>query len=482
MHIDYIRAFSNSSAATAITLQTASSPDGAMTTDLHGATTGNGTVTNPGTLVLHVSEDAWNGDAQFTVMVDGVRLGDVYSTTASHALGQWQDITLTGNFPTSGAHTVSVNFINDGWGGTAATDRNLYVQSIDLNGEHILGSSANNTAANGSASVDPTAAVMQVNGTATFSALGIPNDTVTSDTSYTLSAGVFDLTLSGTAAINGSGNALDNTITGNSGDNILDGGAGNDTMIGGTGNDTYIVDSPLDMITEAPNQGADWVYASTSYTLPANVENLTLTGAGTWSGTGNASDNAIFGNGWNNVLDGGLGADFMAGGRGDDAYYVDNASDVVYEKPGEGGDTVVTTVNYQLFAGSEVEALVLLDAGGAINGVGSDTANLIQGNNFDNVIVGRGGNDLLSGRGGADRFIFGTGDGHDTITDYNHTEGDYLDIRITGYTTATQILATAHDNGTSTTIQFNAHDAITLTGIHADQLTAADFLIIPPGV
>jgi Ca2+-binding RTX toxin-like protein len=45
------------------------------------------------------------------------------------------------------------------------------------------------------------------------------------------------LTLSGTAAINGKGNGLDNVITGNSGDNLLQGQAGKDTLFGGNGND-----------------------------------------------------------------------------------------------------------------------------------------------------------------------------------------------------------------------------------------------------
>lgn len=312
---------------------------------------------------------------------------------------------------------------------------------------------------------------------------GAGTDTVQSSISYTLGANVENLTLTGSVFLNGTGNALNNVVTGNSGANTLDGGAGADTLIGGAGDDVYIVDNASDVVTENAADGNDWIYsATTSYTLPTNVEILTLTANAPADGTGNGIDNVLFGNIWNNILDGLSGGDFMAGGAGDDAYYVDSASDVVYEKAGEGGDTVDTVVNYQLFAGSEVEALVLLDSGGGINGVGSDTDNLIQGNNFDNVIVGRGGADRLWGFGGADRFIFNTTDGHDTINDYSRGQGDYLDVRVSGYTTVAQILAVATDNGTSTTIQFNATDAITLVGIHVNQLTAADFLIIPPGV
>jgi hypothetical protein len=120
------------------------------------------------TLVLHVSEDAFQGDAQFIVSVDGTQVGGVQTATASHGAVQVQDITLTGDFGPQGPDKIDITFLNDAWGGTSATDRNLYVESLDINGVHFAGNTAANNAANGGEATDPTAAVMDVNGTATF--------------------------------------------------------------------------------------------------------------------------------------------------------------------------------------------------------------------------------------------------------------------------------------------------------------------------
>jgi Ca2+-binding RTX toxin-like protein len=106
------------------------------------------------------------------------------------------------------------------------------------------------------------------------------------------------------------------------------------------------------------------------------------------------------------ILNGGAGADRLDGGTGNDLYYADDPLDIIFEKPGEGLDTVVATVDFRLK--SNVETLVL--AGTAdITGSGNDEANVINGNAGANKLMGYGGADTLTGGDGIDTLDGGTG-------------------------------------------------------------------------
>jgi Ca2+-binding RTX toxin-like protein len=317
--------------------------------------------------------------------------------------------------------------------------------------------------------------------------------------SYTLGANVENLTYTGSAAFTGTGNTLANTITGGAGNDslaggggadvlnggagndTLDGGAGSDTMVGGVGNDVYIVDAAGDVVTEATGAGTDEVRtALASYTLGANVENLTYTGSAAFTGTGNTLANTITGgagndtlaggggadtlNGGagNDTLDGGAGSDTMVGGVGNDVYIVDAAGDVVTEATGAGTDEVRTTLtSYTL--GANVEKLTYTGSS-AFTGTGNGLTNTITGGAGNDTLsggagadtlVGGAGKDTLSGGADGDTFVFTlgssgiTGTTADTITDW--TTADSIDTPIAGSasnyaeyaTTATTIGAAA---------------------------------------
>jgi hypothetical protein len=89
-------------------------------------------------ITVLVSEDYYQGNAQFTVSVDGQQVGGTQTATAIHGQGQTQALVLPGPYAL-GAHTVSVTFINDAYGGTASTDRNLYVDGLSFDGKSYAG-------------------------------------------------------------------------------------------------------------------------------------------------------------------------------------------------------------------------------------------------------------------------------------------------------------------------------------------------------
>lgn len=243
-------------------------------------------------------------------------------------------------------------------------------------------------------------------------------DIVYAKATYTLGLNVETLVLTGTTgleALNGTGNAGNNTLQGNDGNNTLNGGLGIDSLIGGVGNDVYIIDNVADVIVENVGEGTDTAQASVTYTIGANVETLVLTGTTAINGTGNADDNSILGNAainiltgaaGNDTLNGGVGADTLIGGLGDDLYYVDNVGDVVTEAVGEGIDLVSSSVNYTL--GADVDNLTLTLK--AISGTGNALDNVIIGTASANTLTGAAGNDTLDGGAGADRLIGGLGD------------------------------------------------------------------------
>ena len=125
--------------------------------------------------------------------------------------------------------------------------------------------------------------------------------------------------------------------------------------------------------------------------------------------------------GGNDLLDGGAGADAMAGGHGNDLYMVDNTLDTVEEAGNAGHDIVYCAVDYTL--GPNLEDLELIGAL-ASNATGNATNNTLRGNSGNNRLDGGAGTDLLLGGAGNDTYLFGRGYGQDTVNEYDAAAGN----------------------------------------------------------
>jgi Ca2+-binding RTX toxin-like protein len=249
------------------------------------------------------------------------------------------------------------------------------------------------------------------------------NDTIQSSIDWSLAGNAFveNLTLTG-AALVGTGNTLNNTLTGNANNNTLNGGTGADVMIGGAGNDSYYVDNTGDSVVELAGEGTnDWVYATVTHSLGNNVENLDLDGANAINGYGNDLNNTMYGNGAANILSGGFGNDTMYGQGGNDSFYVMSTGDVALDSAGGGIDRVYSRAS-SFTLSSEIENMTLQESafvqndaglyvlvGAGIDGTGNSLANSMSGNSVSNRFFGLAGNDTLYGYGGNDTLDGGAG-------------------------------------------------------------------------
>ncbi|AZB71286.1 calcium-binding protein [Cereibacter sphaeroides] len=262
-------------------------------------------------------DDVYLVDSAADLTFEDARQGtDHVRSSISHTLADnVENLTLLGNSALIGTGNALANLIN----GNAGNNTLNGLDGADtLNGgvgaDSLLGGTGNDTY------------IIDSVGDRISEALGAGSDLVRSSVSYKLGANLENLTLTGTGALNGTGNGLANRITGNGAANVLNGGSGNDTLVGGRGNDTYIVNGG-DTIIENRGGGIDLVRASTSFTLGANLENLTLTGTVAINGTGNEHANWITGNGAANTLNGGNGHDTLLGGGGRDILAGGNGND-----------------------------------------------------------------------------------------------------------------------------------------------------------
>jgi Ca2+-binding RTX toxin-like protein len=185
------------------------------------------------------------------------------------------------------------------------------------------------------------------------------------------------------------------------------------TMSGGPGNDTFVVDDTWDTVSEGVDQGIDTIESRVTCALPANVENLTLTGYLNASATGNSLDNVLIGNSGNNVLNGLIGSDTLIGGAGDDRYLVDDR-DTVIEAPDKGIDWVEAAGDYALPD--------YIENGRFQSNVPLYDTPVLRGNGLDNILIGlKYEPSIIEGGAGADILIGGLSDDTYVVDDVGDT-------------------------------------------------------------
>ncbi|MFM7441753.1 MAG: beta strand repeat-containing protein, partial [Snowella sp.] len=366
------------------------------------------------TLIGGLGNDIYQVDSTTDVITENTNEGtDTIQSSVTFSISTLlniENLTLTGSSVINGTGNTGNNVLT---GNTANNTLTGDAGNDTLNGgtgiDTLVGGTGNDIY-----QVDSTTDVITENASA-------GTDTVQSSVTFSLAAlpNIENLTLTGSAAINGTGNASNNVITGNTANNTLEGGTGVDTLVGGTGNDIYVVDSITDVITENANEGTDTVQSSVTFSLAAlpNIENLTLTGSAAIDGTGNTGNNILAGNTANNTLsggdgndtlNGGTGVDTLIGGLGNDIYQVDSATDVITENVNEGTDTIQSSVTFSLAAFPNIENLTLTGSS-LIDGTGNTANNSLTGNTANNTLDGSDGNDTLNGGAGNDNLIGGNG-------------------------------------------------------------------------
>lgn len=192
----------------------------------------------PDTIDLKMSEDAYQGNAQFTVSADGKQIGGILTAMALHAAGQSQDFLVEGDFG-AGKHAVSVDFLNDLYANTPAADRNLYVTGASYDGAVQQGA-ALLLASSGAKSFNAISSTTYNEGSAGGTVTTLGNDTVQIGSgAVTINANGPTVDIIGAAGpmkfIGGTGN---DTVTAGSGASTITGGSGTLSFTAGSGNAT----------------------------------------------------------------------------------------------------------------------------------------------------------------------------------------------------------------------------------------------------
>ena len=289
------------------------------------------------------------------------------------------------------------------------------------------------------------------------------------------------------------GSAHRDTLTGDNNDNTLKGGGGNDTLNGDDGNDTLDGGPGSDTLDGGDGDTDTATYADATAAVTIDLSGSTGRGtAGDARGdtfknielyVGSAHDDTFIAGGNPDNFNGGRGSDTVSYERSRKAVQVDltdaNEQDATGDFDDDDnyakGDTLTDIEN---IIGSNVSSGNTSDMYDELTGDGNDNVidgrsgnDTLGGGAGDDTLIGGRGNDRLTGGNDADTFKFASGDGADTITDFNSGEGDQIDL--TAYRSLAYITTDADNNNVIDLP--GSRDQITLN-VTVDSLTEADII------
>ena len=259
-------------------------------------------------------------------------------------------------------------------------------------------------------------------------------------------------------------------------------------------------------IVNSSNRGEDQTYTYDNFVLTngagetVNVPPPVPSGGGTpGGGTGGGSTAAtpgpdiVSGSTGPDTIDGGLGDDTIGGGAGDDTVTGGDGNDVAFG--GEGSDFVGGGAGDDKAYGGAGNDTVAGGAGNDVVGGGAGNDQLLGGAGNDTVYGGSGDDTVFAGSGadriyggtGNDVIYFGTNDGAADVyasvasngsdTLWGFEDGiDKLNLTASGIASFSDLSGKIADDGAgNVTIDLGGGNILTLRGVTASQLSAADF-------
>ena len=287
-------------------------------------------------------------------------------------------------------------------------------------------------------------------------------DTVQTGLNYTLVSNVENLQLTGTNAVTGAGNDLDNHIKGNSSDNILEGrsgddalygeagndilvgGAGDDYLSGGLGSDVYLYEAGfgsdiIDNYYDPNTSPFDVIRFDDS--VPASAVRALRNGQDLLLRVESSGDQIRVRNYFSNY------------GRGNSIINeVQFADGTIWDVP-----TIKELVQVATSGNDELHGYEMHDA---LSGMAGNDS--LYGEAGNDTLSGGVGNDTLDGGAGSDTYVFNKGDGQDTINNYDTSAGR-LDVLQLGEGIVTEDV-TARRVSNNLVLNFkDSTDSITVT-------------------